>query len=162
AKSCRANALRDNGGAIGDALKAPSLWKGFFYGCFANVSAAPRRPLKRNATDGRGRGRRRSANRRSEDEQDEDYGTENEQEPAGRGPCRMGGKPSERGSRVSQGNGRKLRGYSLETIAVHGGQVPDPATGSRAVPIYQTTSYVFSDTEHARQLFALQEAGNIY
>lgn len=63
---------------------------------------------------------------------------------------------------MSQQNGAKLRGYSLETLAVHGGQVPDPATGSRAVPIYQTTSYVFSDTEHARQLFGLQEAGNIY
>lgn len=57
---------------------------------------------------------------------------------------------------------RKLRDYSLDTLAIHGGQAPDPATGSRAVPIYQTTSYVFSDTEHARQLFALEEAGHIY
>ena len=39
-----------------------------------------------------------------------------------------------------------------ETIALHGGQVPDPTTGSRAVPIYQTTSYVFDDTEHALAL----------
>jgi O-acetylhomoserine (thiol)-lyase len=45
---------------------------------------------------------------------------------------------------------------------VHAGQVPDPTTGSRAVPIYQTTSYVFKDSEHAANLFALKEFGNIY
>jgi len=50
----------------------------------------------------------------------------------------------------------------LATIALHGGQVPDPTTGSRAVPIYQTTSYVFKDTAHAANLFALKEFGNIY
>ena len=50
----------------------------------------------------------------------------------------------------------------LATLAVHGGQVPDPATGSRAVPIYQTTSYVFQDADHAARLFGLQEFGNIY
>jgi O-acetylhomoserine (thiol)-lyase len=49
-----------------------------------------------------------------------------------------------------------------ETIALHGGQVPDPVTGSRAVPIYQTTSYQFRDSEHAASLFALKEFGNIY
>lgn len=54
------------------------------------------------------------------------------------------------------------RGYQLETIAVHGGQAPDPTTGSRAVPIYQTTAYSFRNTDHARQLFALEEQGNIY
>lgn len=48
------------------------------------------------------------------------------------------------------------------TLAVHAGQEPDPTTGSRAVPIYQTTSYVFQDTEHAARLFGLQEFGNIY
>lgn len=48
------------------------------------------------------------------------------------------------------------------TLAVHGGQEADPATGSRAVPIYQTTSYVFRDADHAADLFALKEAGNIY
>ena len=48
------------------------------------------------------------------------------------------------------------------TLAVHAGQVPDPSTGSRAVPIYQTTSYVFNDAEHAGRLFGLQEFGNIY
>lgn len=49
-----------------------------------------------------------------------------------------------------------------ETILLHGGQEPDPVTGSRAVPIHQTTSYVFKDTDHARNLFALTETGNIY
>ncbi len=49
-----------------------------------------------------------------------------------------------------------------ETIALHGGQVPDPTTNSRAVPIYQTTSYVFDDTDHAADLFALKTPGNIY
>ena len=50
----------------------------------------------------------------------------------------------------------------LATVAVHGGQVPDPTTGARAVPIYQTTSYVFQDADHAARLFGLQEFGNIY
>src|SRR5512136_484798 len=50
----------------------------------------------------------------------------------------------------------------LSTLALHAGQVPDPTTGSRAVPIYQTTSFVFKDTEHAANLFALKEFGNIY
>jgi len=50
----------------------------------------------------------------------------------------------------------------LSTLALHAGQKPDPATGARAVPIYQTTSYVFKDTSHAASLFALKEFGNIY
>ena len=50
----------------------------------------------------------------------------------------------------------------LETLALHAGQTPDTDTGSRAVPIYQTTSYCFKDTDHAARLFALQEFGNIY
>lgn len=50
----------------------------------------------------------------------------------------------------------------FDTLAVHAGQEPDPATGSRAVPIYQTTAYNFRDSEHAANLFALKEAGNIY
>jgi O-acetylhomoserine (thiol)-lyase len=50
----------------------------------------------------------------------------------------------------------------LATLAVHGGQTPDPTTGARAVPIYQTTSYVFHDADHAARLFGLQEFGNIY
>ncbi len=53
--------------------------------------------------------------------------------------------------------------YRLETLAVHAGQEqPDPATNARAVPIYQTTSFVFDDTEHAADLFALRRPGNIY
>src|SRR5512141_809826 len=52
--------------------------------------------------------------------------------------------------------------YKPETIALHGGQKPDTATNARAVPIYQTTSYVFNDSEHAARLFGLQEFGNIY
>ena len=51
----------------------------------------------------------------------------------------------------------------LDTLAIHAGQeTPDPTTGARAVPIYQTTSYLFKDTEHAANLFALREFGNIY
>ena len=50
----------------------------------------------------------------------------------------------------------------LNTLALHAGQQPDPTTGARAVPIYQTTSYVFKSSEHAANLFALKEFGNIY
>ena len=50
----------------------------------------------------------------------------------------------------------------LGTRALHAGQAPDPTTNSRAVPIYQTTSYVFNDTDHAAALFGLAEFGNIY
>ncbi len=52
--------------------------------------------------------------------------------------------------------------WKFDTLQVHAGQVPDPTTGSRAVPIYQTTSYVFKDTDHAAKLFSLEESGNIY
>jgi O-acetylhomoserine (thiol)-lyase len=52
--------------------------------------------------------------------------------------------------------------FRLGTTALHAGQVPDPTTGARAVPIYQTTSYVFKNTEHAANLFGLRELGNIY
>jgi len=52
--------------------------------------------------------------------------------------------------------------YKLATLALHAGQQPDPTTGARAVPIYQTTSYVFKSAEHAANLFALKEFGNIY
>ncbi|MBU2262346.1 MAG: O-acetylhomoserine aminocarboxypropyltransferase/cysteine synthase, partial [Proteobacteria bacterium] len=56
-----------------------------------------------------------------------------------------------------------MSGRRIETVALHAGQEsPDPATGARAVPIYQTTSYVFNDTGHAASLFALQQFGNIY
>ncbi|MGA1340109.1 MAG: aminotransferase class I/II-fold pyridoxal phosphate-dependent enzyme, partial [Flavobacteriaceae bacterium] len=50
----------------------------------------------------------------------------------------------------------------FETLQLHAGQEPDPTTGSRAVPIYQTSSYVFKDTDHAANLFGLKEFGNIY
>jgi O-acetylhomoserine (thiol)-lyase len=50
----------------------------------------------------------------------------------------------------------------FETLALHGGQEPDPTTNARAVPIYQTTSYVFNDADHAANLFGLKESGNIY
>lgn len=56
----------------------------------------------------------------------------------------------------------ELRKPGLGTISVHAGQTADPTTGSRAVPIYQTSSYVFKSTEHAANLFALKEFGNIY
>lgn len=54
------------------------------------------------------------------------------------------------------------RKFGFNTRALHAGQRPDPATGARAMPIYQTTSYVFDDTEQAANLFALQRFGNIY
>ena len=54
------------------------------------------------------------------------------------------------------------RKLSFETLQLHAGQTVDPTTGSRAVPIYQTTSYVFNNSQHAEDLFALREAGNIY
>jgi O-acetylhomoserine (thiol)-lyase len=53
-------------------------------------------------------------------------------------------------------------GWSFETRQVHAGASPDPATGARATPIYQTTSYAFRDSQHAADLFALAEPGNIY
>jgi O-acetylhomoserine (thiol)-lyase len=56
----------------------------------------------------------------------------------------------------------KTKTPDFETLALHGGQSPDPTTNARAVPIYQTTSYVFNDAEHAANLFALREFGNIY
>lgn len=54
------------------------------------------------------------------------------------------------------------KSYRIETAAVHGGQSPDPSSHSRAVPIYQTTSYTFDSPEHCARLFSLEEAGNIY
>jgi O-acetylhomoserine (thiol)-lyase len=56
--------------------------------------------------------------------------------------------------------GPKYPGF--DTLALHAGQSPDPATGSRAVPVYQTTSYVFRDTEHAASLFNMERAGHVY
>ena len=56
--------------------------------------------------------------------------------------------------------GPKFPGF--DTLALHAGQQPDPVTGSRAVPIYQTTSYVFQDADHAAALFNLEQPGYIY
>src|SRR5579864_1166762 len=61
---------------------------------------------------------------------------------------------------MSASNGKPT--FHFNTLAIHGGQSADPTTKSRAVPIYQTTSYVFDDADHAARLFALQEFGNIY
>ncbi|MBN1881366.1 MAG: O-acetylhomoserine aminocarboxypropyltransferase/cysteine synthase [Deltaproteobacteria bacterium] len=57
---------------------------------------------------------------------------------------------------------KKTDSYGFDTLALHGGYTPDPATGARSVPIYQTTSFVFDDAEHAARLFSLDESGNIY
>jgi O-acetylhomoserine (thiol)-lyase len=54
------------------------------------------------------------------------------------------------------------RKFGLETLCLHAGQIPDPATGARAAPIYQTTSFVFDSAEHAASLFNLQTFGNVY
>ena len=59
-------------------------------------------------------------------------------------------------------NEDRKRDYKFETLQLHAGQEPDPTTGARAVPIYQTTSYNFNDAQHAADLFALQKFGNIY
>ena len=54
------------------------------------------------------------------------------------------------------------RKFGFETLALHAGQIPDAATGARAAPIYQTTSFVFDSAEHAASLFNLQTFGNVY
>src|SRR2546427_12937869 len=54
------------------------------------------------------------------------------------------------------------RKFGIETLCLHAGQIPDPATGARALPIYQTTSFVFDSAEHAASLFNLATFGNVY
>src|SRR5437588_10447384 len=54
------------------------------------------------------------------------------------------------------------RKFGFETLCLHAGQIPDPATGARAAPIYQTTSFVFDSADHAASLFNLQTFGNVY
>ena len=54
------------------------------------------------------------------------------------------------------------RAFGFETLCLHAGQLPDPSTGARAAPIYQTTSYVFDSAEHAASLFNLQTFGHVY
>ncbi|HVF87777.1 MAG TPA: homocysteine synthase [Pyrinomonadaceae bacterium] len=63
---------------------------------------------------------------------------------------------------MADDKGSETKQLHFDTLAIHGGQEPDKATNARAVPIYQTTSYVFDDADHAARLFALQEFGNIY
>jgi len=63
---------------------------------------------------------------------------------------------------MSNSNGSQQRPHRFNTLALHAGYAPDPTTGSRAVPLYQTTAYQFRDTDHAAALFSLQEVGNIY
>jgi O-acetylhomoserine (thiol)-lyase len=71
--------------------------------------------------------------------------------------------PEETLSLPTTNDGRAAdRVFGFSTRALHAGHRPDSDTGSRAVPIYQTTSYVFEDTEHAANLFNLQRFGNIY
>lgn len=55
-----------------------------------------------------------------------------------------------------------MAAMNLDTLCLHGGAQPDPTTNSRGVPVYRTASYVFNSTEHASNLFALKELGNIY
>ena len=84
--------------------------------------------------------------------------------------CRYSGSPSTPADiaglsyprAVSTAMSEEEPDYGFATNSIHAGQEPDPTTGSRAPPIYQTTSYVFDDAEHAADLFALREAGNIY
>jgi hypothetical protein len=59
-------------------------------------------------------------------------------------------------------NLQTMSNLKFETLQLHAGQEVDPTTGSRAVPLYQTTSYVFNSAEHGANLFALKEFGNIY
>jgi O-acetylhomoserine (thiol)-lyase len=54
------------------------------------------------------------------------------------------------------------RDYGFDTLCLHAGQIPDAQTGARALPIYQTTSFVFDDADHAASLFNLQTFGNVY
>src|ERR1035441_3124401 len=85
--------------------------------------------------------------------------------PPARGPCPFI-KPPPTCSDLKQSTAYQepmsISSKNLSTLALHAGQVSDPTTGARAVPIYQTTSYVFKSTEHAANLFALKEFGNIY
>src|SRR5947207_8566116 len=56
----------------------------------------------------------------------------------------------------------KPRAHQFDTLTLHAGAAPDPATGARATPIYQTTSFVFPDTDHAAALFNMERAGHVY
>ena len=56
----------------------------------------------------------------------------------------------------------KIKTFKLDTLSLHAGQRPDPTTGARATPIYQTASYVFKDTEHAASIFNIERTGHVY
>src|SRR5260370_23150150 len=75
--------------------------------------------------------------------------------------CLPSGFPESR-ERISEFNMPAPKPPAFETLGLHAGQHPDPVTGARAVPIYQTTSYVFQDSDHAAALFNLERAGHIY
>jgi O-acetylhomoserine (thiol)-lyase len=77
-------------------------------------------------------------------------------------PARPPGQTNGRQSEIPEHTSEDDHVFGFNTLAVHAGQRPDPTTGSRAMPLYQTTSYVFEDTDHAAELFALQRFGNIY
>src|SRR5687767_3484912 len=83
--------------------------------------------------------------------------------PQGRLSCR---RPYSKNGLKRAGAPREIdmseRNYGFNTLAIHAGAQPDPATGARVTPIYQTTSYVFEDVQHAADLFALRAFGNIY
>src|SRR5690606_11318713 len=64
--------------------------------------------------------------------------------------------------KLTQNNNHMSQTYRFETLQVHAGQEPDPATHSSALPIYQSTSFVFNSSEHGANLFGLKEFGNIY
>lgn len=82
------------------------------------------------------------------------------------GPSTQGDDPDERATALDSGTSDMSDSFGhalgMETLALHAGQRPDPATGARAVPIYQTTSFVFEDSAHAAELFALEAEGHIY
>jgi len=63
---------------------------------------------------------------------------------------------------MTQEKTQRDRDFGFETLCLHAGQLPDPSTGARAAPIYQTTSYVFDSAEHAASLFNLQTFGHVY
>jgi O-acetylhomoserine (thiol)-lyase len=77
-------------------------------------------------------------------------------------PRNKPGRSDERRRKILSQEANLDQKLGFDTLALHGGQKPDPTTGARAVPIYQSTSFVFKDTTHAANLFALKEFGNIY
>src|SRR5690606_29321509 len=92
---------------------------------------------------------------------------ESTDEPDKRKPIPLRCRVAEEGFSCQRGRclascGGNILLMKLETLCLHGGQTPDSSTLSRAVPVYRTSSFVFNSTEHAANLFALKELGNIY